>query len=151
MMAIRPALPADAGALAELRYEFRASIGEPTETREAFLKRCSEWMARTLASGEWRAWVAERDGALVGSIWLQLIEKIPNPIDERERHAYLSNLYVRPVARGGAGTQLLEVALSWVDESGVDRVVLWPTARSRSLYGRYGFQPQLDVMERKRP
>jgi hypothetical protein len=30
----------------------------------------------------------------------------------------------------------------------VDRIVLWPTARSRSMYMRYGFTANGEVLER---
>ena len=72
---------------------------------------------------------------------------MPNPVDERERHAYLSNLYVQPAARGGIGTRLLEAALDWAGANGVDRVVLWPSERSVTLYRRHGFVADGGVME----
>jgi GNAT superfamily N-acetyltransferase len=138
MTNVREAAPDDAPAMAELRWEFRSSLGTPAETHEAFVARCAEWMRGELASGAWRAWVAH-DDAIVGQIWMRVIQKIPNPVGERERHAYISNLYVRPAARGGVGTRLLEAALEWARTHGVDHVLLWPTEKSRSLYTRHGF------------
>ena len=80
-------------------------------------------------------------------MWLQLVHKLPNPIGERDRHAYVSNLYVQPSARGGVGTALLETAIAWARDSGVDRIVLWPSARSVTLYRRHGFTREGEVME----
>lgn len=146
---VRPATRADAPALARLRYEFRAALGPPVEPRERFVRRCTAWMRRRLAPGSrWRCWVAERDGAVVGSVWVQLVEKIPNPVRERERHAYLTSLYVRAAARGGTGARLLAAALAWCRRRAVDTVVLWPTARSRSLYARHGFRPPRAILAR---
>jgi GNAT superfamily N-acetyltransferase len=145
--AIRPATGADAGGLAALRWEFRAGRERPTEDQAAFLARCGEWMRRELDIGSWRAWVAERDGRIVGQVWLQVIGKVPNPVGERAKHAYLSNLYVQPAARGGVGTRLLETAIDWAAAHGVDRLLLWPAARSISLYERHGFSRDGDVME----
>jgi len=87
----------------------------------------------------WRAWVAVADGVIVGHVWLLTIHKIPNPVDESERHAYLSNLYVKESKRGGTGTRLLEAALEWARANGIDRIVLWPSSRSVTLYLRHGF------------
>lgn len=150
MIDVRPAKPSDAAPLAALRWEFRAGRGDPAvESRDAFIARCAAWMQRELGGdGAWRAWLAEDDGRIVGQVWLHTIHKVPNPIAERERHAYLSNLYVTPVARGGVGTRLLETALSHAAADDVDSVVLWPSARSRSLYLRYGFTPDGAVLER---
>jgi GNAT superfamily N-acetyltransferase len=91
--------------------------------------------------------VAEEDGRVVGQIWLQLLSKLPNPAEERERHAYISNVYVTPAARGGVGTRLLQTAIDWTRANDVDRVVLWPTERSRSMYQRHGFVANGGVLE----
>lgn len=148
MIDIRAATAADATALAGLRWEFRAGRDPAVESREEFIARCAEWMRRELTAGApWRAWVAVRDSRIIGQVWLDTIQKIPNPIAERERHAYLSNLYVQPDERGGIGVRLLETALAWTAANGVDRVVLWPSEGSVSLYLRHGFKREGDVME----
>jgi GNAT superfamily N-acetyltransferase len=148
MIEIRAATSADAAALAELRWEFRAGREKATEAHDAFVKRCAAWMRGELATGHaWRAWVAVRGGAIVGQVWANTIQKVPNPVAERERHAYLSNLYVRPSERGGIGTELVGTVLSWARANGIDRVVLWPSQRSVTLYLRYGFTHAGEVME----
>jgi ribosomal protein S18 acetylase RimI-like enzyme len=148
LIEIRRAASTDAGALAELRWEFRAGRQPPTEAHDVFIKRCGAWMRRELSTpGAWQAWVAVSTRAIVGQVWLYTIAKIPNPIDETEHHAYLSNLYVKPSDRGGAGTQLLEAAITQARADHVDRVVLWPSARSVTLYLRHGFSHGGDVME----
>ncbi len=148
-MSVRLATPADADTLARLRYEFRASVNEPVEDEADFVARCSRWMAERLApGGPWRCWLFEDADGISGNLWLQFIEKIPNPAPELERHAYVTNVYVRPGARGsGAGQALLEAALACCREQRVDSVILWPTSRSRTLYGRHGFATPDDIME----
>jgi GNAT superfamily N-acetyltransferase len=149
---IRLAEPADAAALAWLRWEFRTSVQPPGEDEAAFITRCSRWMTTRLRRSRegWLAWVAESGGAIVGTVWLQLVEKVPNPTgDEPESHAYVSNLYVRPTTRGaGVGSTLLVTALDECVRRGVDTVVLWPTPPSRSLYERHGFAVRDDLLAR---
>ncbi len=148
MIEIRSASPADAAALAELRWEFRVARAPATEAHDAFVSRCAAWMRDELtAAARWRAWVAVADGAIVGQAWVQTIEKMPNPVEELERHAYVSNVFVQPSFRGGIGTRLLEAALAWARSHDVDRVLLWPSARSVTLYERHGFTHGGDVME----
>ena len=144
---VRPAGAADAPRLAELRWEFRAGKDAPVEEQSGFVDRCAAWMAAGLASGAWRAWVAEAHGAIVGQVWMRMVSKVPNPNGERDRHAYISNLYVTPSARGGVGTRLLEAALAWASANRIDRIVLWPTTRSQSMYVRHGFTPNGEVFE----
>jgi len=147
MIAIRAATPADARRLAELRWEFRAAKTAPVEAEEAFVARCADWMRDALASGAWRAWVAVDRDAIVGQVWAQLISKLPNPALEREQHLYISNMFVAPAARGGVGTRLLDAALAFAAEQRVDRVILWPTDRSRTMYQRRGFAPRDHLFE----
>jgi GNAT superfamily N-acetyltransferase len=147
---IRPAGAADADALARLRYEFRAALERPAESGRAFLDRCTSWMRDRLADGAWRAWVAEERGEIVGTVWLAFFDKLPNPVEERERHAYITNLYVRPDRRsGGLGARLLDHALRECEARQADAVLLWPTERSRTLYARHGFRAADDLMERR--
>src|SRR5262249_55921455 len=97
MIAIRLATADDAGALAELRYQFRAAEGEPVEDRAEFIVRCTSWMSSRISAGKpWRCWVAEVDGRVVGTAWLQIIEKLPNPVTEAEIHGYITSVYVAP-------------------------------------------------------
>ena len=96
----------------------------------------------------WRCWIAEENGSFIGAVWLQLVEKIPNPRAEAEHHAYVTNFYVNESARGrGIGTRLLRTAIEWCRTRDVHAIILWPTDRSRSLYERHGFAVRDDLME----
>ena len=145
---IREANETDAESLAELRYALRAT-SDATEPKNEFLRRCREWIATHLiAEGSWHCWVADANGELLGAIWLQLIEKIPNPRSEAEHHVYITNFFVKETARGnGIGTQLLTIAIDWCRDQDVHEIILWPRQRSRSLYQRHGFADASDMME----
>src|SRR5690348_10778624 len=99
-VAVHRAGPDDAARLARLRLAFRSERRATTEETEAFLVRCENWMTPRLATdSSWRAWILDRNGDALGNIWLQVIEKIPNPGDESELHAYITNFYVHPDVR----------------------------------------------------
>lgn len=150
-MRIRTATRDDAEVLARLRYRFRIELGEPIETEEAFADRCASWMADRLEeSRQWKCWVAEQEsgiiGKVIGNLWLQVMEKLPNPVSEAEHHAYITNVYILPDCRnGGVGALLMDAALEWCLNSDIDAVFLWPSDRSRSFYQRYGFSVREDL------
>lgn len=148
-VAVRLATTSDALMLASFRYAFRSSIGSARENEEQFVRRCAPWMQERLREGSpWKCWIGERDQVPVGHLWLQVIEKIPNPIVEPEYHAYLTNFYVQEEARGkGIGSMLLSAALAWSQTHDVNAVILWPTEESRSLYVGHGFAVRDDLME----
>lgn len=147
---IRPATASDALLLARFRYAFRSSLSRTNESEDEFVQRCSRWMQQRLEPGSlWRCWIAEQNHMPAGHLWVQLIEKIPNPTDEPEVHAYITNFYVQEAARSqGIGSKLLVTALEWLQSQHVDAVILWPTPASRSLYLRHGFAVRDDLLER---
>ena len=147
-MTIRLANPADALDLAKLRYHFRSITEADSESEELFLDRCSKWMAERLRQTTWRCWIVEREQSILGALWLQLIDKIPNPTDEPESHGYITNVFVDEAERGqGIGSQLLETALQFCRELPVHSVILWPSEKSRPLYERNGFAVRDDLFE----
>jgi hypothetical protein len=88
---IREAHAADVPALAALRYDFRSAQAPATEDRAPFVERCAAWMAERVQAGTgWRCWIAAgQAGRIDGQVWVELIAKMPNPVGEPERHAYL--------------------------------------------------------------
>lgn len=137
---LRRAGRSDAPALARLRYSFRSLSDKDLETGDDFIERCSQWMADRIEEKLWRCWVVEKESAIVGALWLQLIEKIPNPTAEPEFHGYITNVFVDESLRGaGLGSQLVEQALTFCKEYPVHSIVLWPSEKSRTLYERHGF------------
>lgn len=150
---IRSGRPSDAPQLAKLRFGLR-SRPTNTESEEAFLARCTAWMAGALEQNNWRCWVAEREERLVGALWLKLIEKIPNPTAEPESIGYITNFFIAESERGeGLGSRMLNEVLTWCREQQSDKgrliagIILWPTDRSRTLYLRNGFEVPKNLFE----
>jgi DNA-binding MarR family transcriptional regulator/GNAT superfamily N-acetyltransferase len=81
-------------------------------------------------------WVAEQEGAIAGSIFVQPSAGIADS-------AQLRMLFVEPAARGqGIGGVLVAQAVSFARQSGYDRVRLWTHANqlaARKLYAGAGF------------
>jgi len=138
---VRRATTDDVSPLAMLRYEFRSRRKTPIESAAEFVPRCAERMrSRVADESRWRVWVLMDRGTIVGNIWLQIVEKLPNPNVERERHGYVTNFFVRPEYRNtGAGSRLLDALLGECRGLEIDSVFLWPSDRSRPLYERHGF------------
>jgi GNAT superfamily N-acetyltransferase len=152
---VRGALPGDAPELAGLRWEFRSTLAAPAEDRELFLARATAWIRDRLETRDapepgsrWLCWVAGHEGAIVGNIWMQLQEKIPNPVAEPEWHGYVSSFFVLAAHRGGGvGSALLGAAIAEAKRLALDRLVLWPTPKSRPLYERHGFGAPRALLE----
>ncbi len=147
---IRVATSVDCRALAEMRYRFRTELASPAEPKSRFVRRCTSWMKKRFRAGSsaWRCWVVDDGNQLLGHVCVQFFEKMPNPVNEPEVHAYLTNFYVVPEMRSrGLGSELLKQALSWCRAQGAHAVILWATPESKSLYRRCGLLGSDDILE----
>lgn len=146
---IRVATESDALTLARLRYEFRSLFHQVHEDEATFVDRCTVWMRERLRSESlWKCWIAELQDTAAGNVWVQLVEKIPNPIEEPEHYIYLTNFYVREQHRShGVGSMLLSEILVWGQSRNIKTVILWPTERSKPFYMRHGFATAEDLMQ----
>ena len=147
----RVATESDALTLARLRYEFRSLFHQVREDEVAFIERCTVWMRERLRSESlWKCWIAELQDTAIGNVWVQLVEKIPNPIEEPEYYIYLTNFYVREqYRRDGVGSMLLSEILAWSRSKDINTIILWPTERSKPFYMRHGFATAEDFMQLK--
>ena len=146
---IRLATESDALMLARLRYEFRLLFHQIREDEAAFVDRCTVWMRERLRSESlWKCWIAELQETAIGNVWVQLVEKIPNPIEEPEHYIYLTNFYVREQHRShGVGSMLLSEVLDWSKSRNIETIILWPSGRSKPFYMRRGFTTAEDLMQ----
>lgn len=82
-------------------------------------------------------WIAEQDGAIAGSIFVQPSDGLPGS-------AQLRMLFVEPAARGrGIGTALVRQAVSFARDNGYNRMRLWThenQSAARKLYEAAGFE-----------
>ena len=102
---------------------------------EALLAEIVARFAREFIPGKERCWIAERDGVMVGSVFV---------VRQDDETAKLRMLYVDAAARGlGLGRRLVDECLEFARAAGYRRMVLWTNAgldAARRIYEAVGFQ-----------
>jgi len=136
---IRRAQLSDVAQLVELRRDFTFEDYNAPE-RPEYEDECRAFLVEAISGSAWQIWVAEIDGRVVSHAYVALIDKVPRPIREARRIAYLTNVYTRPELRGqGVGSRVLEQAQQAAQAAGVELMFVWPSEESIDFYRRHGF------------
>ncbi len=149
-MNFRLAVEEDLPQLAELRWDFRTELRPPAGViplktvlpRDVFIPACLKFLQHGLASGNWAFWIAEDAGQIISQVCIQIIAKIPRPIELNPRMGYITNVYTRPAYRNqGIGARLMKLSSDWARREGLESLVLWPAKGREAFYERAGFNP----------
>ena len=104
-------------------------------TFEALVAEIVGEFAKNFVPGKERCWVAEREGQIIGSVFV---------VRQNDETAKLRLLYVEAEARGlGLGRRLVDECLRFARAAGYRRVVLWTNdvlVSARRIYEAVGFQ-----------
>jgi GNAT superfamily N-acetyltransferase len=150
---IREARPDDADVLTEFRLAMSRDAGFLSDEDDvaALRETTREYMRKAVASGEFRAWLAERNGEPVASAAVIVRRQPPNRRDLLGREAYVLNVYTLPEHRkNGLATLLTDRVLAWCEAQGIKKIVLHATEDGARLYERFGFQDEKREMVLRR-
>lgn len=146
-MMLRRATPDDAPLLASHRAAIWNEIGE--WSREELAPAIPDWIAfirRATADSTYVAYIAEQDGAVVGSGALLLQLAFPRPGFDSDRAGRMHSVYVAPEARRrGIALAIVNALLAFAREARLIEVSLHPSEVARPLYASLGFT-QADEM-----
>jgi len=140
---IRNAEPGDSAIILHHRREMFRDMGEGTvEELDRMVEVAGPWLARALADGSYRHWLAlDGSGRAVGGGGVLLCPWPANPKDPCTERAVILNMYTEPEFRKrGIARQIMLAILAWLKEQGLRSVHLHASSEGRPLYEKLGFE-----------
>jgi GNAT superfamily N-acetyltransferase len=140
---IREAAPSELAIVLHHRRSMFRDMGEGTvEELDRMVEVAKPWLARALADGSYRHWLALDSTGRVASGGGVLLDPWPaNPKDPCTERAVILNVYTEPEFRKrGIARQIMVAILAWIKEQGLRSVNLHASAEGRSLYEQLGFE-----------
>lgn len=131
---LRDPVPGDLGFVVHRQAVLYAREYDWDWTFEALASEIAAKFIQDFKHGRERCWIAELDGAIVGSVFV---------VQDDDDTAKLRMLYVEPSARGhGLGRRLVDECMVFARAAGYRRMVLWTNdclIAARRIYVDKGF------------
>ena len=138
---IREARVEDAPVILHHRRSMFRDMGEGTVAElDGMAALTGSWLARSLADGSYKGWLAMDDGRVVGGGGVLLCPWPASPKDRILRRAIILNVYTEPDCRHrGIARQIMRTILEWLRGQGFASVSLHASDEGRPLYEQLGF------------
>jgi GNAT superfamily N-acetyltransferase len=140
---IREAMPGEAAIILHHRRSMFRDMGEGTvEELDRMVEAARPWLARALADGSYRHWLAlDSSNHAVGGGGVLLCPWPANPKDPCTQRAVILNVYTEPEFRKrGVARQVMLVILGWLKAQGLRAANLHSSQEGRHLYEKMGFE-----------
>ncbi len=139
---VRQATVADISDLVRLRRMMFEAMGfDDSAKLDAGDAAAATCFAQAIPSSELRGWLAVTPtGEAVSTCGLVIDQHPPGPGNLSGKTGYIMNVVTDPAyRRRGLARRLMQVALAWLDEWGIQRAELHATDMGRPLYEELGF------------
>ena len=137
----RVATPEDVETLGHLRWEMESERKAHVPEHDAYLEAYVRDVRPALASGLYRAWLAEADGEAVACTVLITWIMPPTTEQMHRKRGYVSSVYTRlGYRRQGIARRLMEMLVACAREEGVQKLLLKASEMGAPLYLSMGFE-----------
>ena len=139
---IREASPADIPEILRQRRAMYEDMNyKDADSLGAMAKLTADYLAKAMAEGSFRAWLACESGQAVAGGAVIVSPWPAHPYDLECRRATILNVYTDPShRRRGLARKLMQTMIAWCKKEGFARVTLHASEDGRHLYESLGFE-----------
>jgi GNAT superfamily N-acetyltransferase len=151
---IRLATPSESAIILHHRRSMFRDMGEGTvEQLDRMVEVASPWLARALADGSYRHWLAlDASGRVAGGGGVLLCPWPANPKEPCTHRAVILNVYTEQEFRKrGIARKIMLTIMAWLKEQGFASVNLHASDEGRPLYEKLGFEATNEMRLRFKP
>jgi len=108
---------------------------------DSMAEKCKPWLLDKMKSEEYLAWLAvDAKGTIAAGAGLWLMDWLPHLIGKSQRRGNIVNVYTeQKFRRLGLARCLMDTAIQWCRENGIDTIILHSSQEGRVLYESMGF------------
>lgn len=150
MFSVRDAYLRDIEKIIEYRMKLLYELGklEKEEGSAKLRDATRSYFINKIQTGEFKVWIAESAGEIIGITCIQFIEHPPVYENIGGIEAHVMDVYTTPQWRGkGVATAILEKVIEFAKEHNAKRIVLNTLGTDRRIYEKLGFVPVTNAME----
>jgi GNAT superfamily N-acetyltransferase len=141
---IRAASTTDLETLVEHRRAMFQDMGySDAPVLQSMSEKFRIWLLEKMTAGDYLAWLAIAPNATIAAgTGLWLMDWPPHMIGRSARRGNILNVYTNAnFRRRGLAHELMQTALDWCRQNGVDTIILHASPSGRTLYESMGFAP----------
>ncbi|MFZ1132594.1 MAG: GNAT family N-acetyltransferase [Terriglobales bacterium] len=141
---IRAATASESAIILHHRRSMFRDMGEGSaDELDRMVEVAGPWLARALADGSYRHWLAlDPAGRVAGGGGVLLCPWPANPKDPCTQRAVILNVYTElEFRKRGVARQLMSTILEWLQQQGFRGANLHASPEGRHLYEKLGFEP----------
>lgn len=116
--------------------------------KNEFLKITQKILLNDLKNKKRISYIILDKNKIIGKIFIQIIDMLPNEFSLNIKFGYLSNLYILPKYRGEKlSEKLINEIINYAKKNNLERLNIWTSNKTNNTFTKLGFEIDKDILK----